>query len=448
MSRVYQVALALSIGVAFADSSIVVLALPELYLEFQTTIPGVSWVVTAYNVAVVVGALVFLPFSRRVRPGVLGLVGIAIFLAASIACALAQSLSFLIGGRVVQGLGAALLLGASLPILVALTGERRRAVAVWVAAGTLGTAFGPALGGILTEAFDWRAIFAVQAPLAAVALAAALHPAVRALPPPSERSAFRLPVGVGLGLALVYAALVGALFLSVLLIVTVWDYGPLAGAGIVSALPIAALAAAPLSQRLSAPLDVAGGCGLLAAGLVALALLPASDPAYAVPALALAGVGLGLALPPLTRSSLPPEGDLTREGGVSVGVRHLGLVVGLVLVAPLLAGELDNAADTATTNATAVILDGKLPLTEKIPIALDLYREFQRVPRGEVPDLAAPFDERGALENADVREVRDSLLEAVQAVLTRAFRSSFLLSALFAVLAAAAAFFSRRRIPA
>jgi hypothetical protein len=65
-----------------------------------------------------------------------------------------------------------------------------------------------------------------------------------------------------------------------------------------------------------------------------------------------------------------------------------------------------------------------------------------------VPDLAAPFDERGALENADVREVRDSLLEAVQAVLTRAFRSSFLLSALFAVLAAVAAFFSRRRIPA
>ncbi len=435
-------------AVAFADSSIVVLALPELYLEFQTTIPGVSWVVTAYNVAVVAGALVFLPFSRRVRPGVLGLVGISIFLAASVACALATSLSFLIAGRVTQGLGAALLLGASLPILVALTGERRRAIAVWVAAGTLGTAFGPALGGVLTEAFDWRAIFAVQAPLAGVALAAALHPAVRALPPPSERSAFRLPVGVGLGLALVYAALVGALFLSVLLIVTVWGYGPLAGAGIVSALPLAALAAAPLSRRLSPPVDVAGGCGLLAAGLVALALLPASDPAYAVPALALAGVGLGLALPPLTRSSLPPEGDLTREGGVSVGVRHLGLVIGLVLVAPLLAGELDNAADTATTNATAVILDGKLPLTEKIPIALDLYREFQRVPEGEVPDLAAPFDKRGALEDADVREVRDSLLDAVQAVLTRAFRSSFLLSALFAVLAAAAAFFSRRRIPA
>ena len=98
-----------------------------------------------------------------------------------------------------------------------------------------------------------------------------------------------------------------------LLIVTVWDYGPLAGAGIVSALPVAALCARPLSARLSGLADVVGGSALLAAGLAALALLPASDPAYAVPALALAGVGLGLALPPLTRASLAREGDLDAQ---------------------------------------------------------------------------------------------------------------------------------------
>ncbi len=117
-----------------------------------------------------------------------------------------------------------------------------------------------------------------------------------------------MPLGSALALALTYAALVGALFLSVLLIVTAWDYGPLAGAGIVSALPLAALAARPLSARLSGLVDVVGGSALLAAGLVALALLPASDPVYAVPALALAGVGLGLALPPLTCASLAREG--------------------------------------------------------------------------------------------------------------------------------------------
>jgi hypothetical protein len=228
-------------------------------------------------------------------------------------------------------------------------------------------------------------------------------------------------------------------------VVTVWDYGPLAGAGIVSALPLAALCARPLSARLSGLADVVGGSALLAAGLAALALLPASDPVYAVPALALAGVGLGLALPPLTRASLAPEGDLARSGTTSVGVRHVGLVVGLLAVAPLLASELTDAEETATQNATAVILDAPLPLTTKIPIALDLYREFQRAPEGEIPDLARPFDENGAAGDSNVAEVRDSLLESVQAVLTRAFRSSFVLSALFAVLAGIAGFVFLRR---
>jgi MFS family permease len=443
---VLEIALAVSVAVAFADSSIVVLALPELYVELQTTIPGISWVVTAYNLAVVVGAFCLLAFIRRVRPAWIALAGLAVFLAASVLCAASDSLELLVGGRVAQGLGAALLLGASLPLLVALSGERQRAIAVWVIAGTLGTAVGPALGGVLTEAFDWRAIFAVQAPLAAAAIAGALHPAARALEPPGERGG--MPLGSALGLIFTYAALVGALFLAVLLVVAVWDYGPLAGAGIVSALPIAALAARPLSARLSGLADIVGGSALLAAGLVALALLPASDPAYGVPALALAGVGLGLALPPLTRASLAPRGDLTRSGATSVGVRHVGLVIGLLAVAPLLASELDSAEETATLNATGVILDAQLPLTQKIPITLDLYREFQRAPEGEIPDLERPFEEQGAADDEDVATARDSLQESVQAVLTRAFRSSFALSALFAVLAGIAGLAFGRRAAA
>jgi MFS family permease len=367
-----------------------------------------------------------------------------VFLGASVVCAASTSLGVLIGGRTVQGLGAAFLLAASLPLLVVLSGGRSRAIAIWVGAGTLGTALGPALGGVLTEAFDWRAIFIVQAPLAAVAIVAALYPAVRALPP-AAASGGRAPLGSALALIFTYAALVGALFLAVLLVVTVWDYGPLAGAGIVSALPIAAFLARPLSARLSGLADVVGGSALLAAGLAGLALLPASDPAYAVPALALAGVGLGLALPPLTRASLAPEGDLSRSSATSVGVRHVGLVVGLLAVAPLLALELDDAEETATLNATAVILDADLPLTTKVPIALDLYREFQRVPEGEIPNLSTPFEEHGGSEDADVARARDSLLESVQAVLTRAFRSSFVVSALFAVLAGVAGFAFGRR---
>jgi MFS family permease len=437
-SLALEIALAVSIAVAFADSSIVVLALPELFVELQTTIPRISWVVTAYNLAVVVGAFGLLPFIRRVRPAWLALVGLVVFLASSVVCALSDSLEALVAGRVAQGTGAALLLASSLPLLVVLSGDRRRAVALWVGAGTLGTAVGPALGGVLTEAFDWRAIFAVQAPLAAAAIVAALHPAARKLPPPTEQG--RAPLGSALALVFTYAALVGALFLAVLLIVTVWDYGPLAGAGIVSALPVAALCARPLSARLSGLADIVGGSALLAAGLAALALLPASDPAYAVPALALSGVGLGLALPPLTRASLARQGDLTRSGTTSAGVRHVGLVVGLIAVAPLLASELTDAEETATLNATAVILDAELALTTKVPITLDLYREFQRAPQGEIPNLSRPFDENDAEGDPDVAAARDDLLESVQAVLTRAFRSSFVLSALFAVLAGLAGF--------
>jgi MFS family permease len=441
--RALEVVLAVSIAVAFADSSIVVLALPELFIELQTTIPKVSWVVTAYNLAVVVGAFALLPFVRRVRPAWLALAGLLLFLVASVACAVSNSLETLVAGRVVQGIGAALLLGVSLPLLVVLSGDRRRAITLWVVAGTIGTAVGPALGGVLTEAFDWRAIFAVQAPLAAAAIVAVLHPAARSLAPPAEEG--KAPLGSAPALVFTYAALVGALFLAVLLVVVVWDHGPLAGAAIVSALPVAALCARPLSARLSGLADVVGGSALLAAGLAALALLPASDPAYAVPALALAGVGLGLALPPLTRASLARTGDLTRSGATSVGVRHVGLVVGLICIAPLLASELDEAEETATLNATAVILDADLSLTTKIPITLDLYREFQRVPEGEIPDLSRPFEENGAASNEDVAAARDSLLESVQAVLTRAFRSSFVLSALFAVLAGIAGFVFGRR---
>lgn len=440
-----EVALAIAVAVAFADSSIVVLALPDLYVDFETSIVGVSWVITAYNVAVVAALAVLLPLRRFGRPGWIAFAGLVVFFASSIACATSDGLGALVAGRVFQGLGAALVLAASLPLLVALSGSHDRGAAIWVSAGTLGAAAGPALGGVLTHAFDWRAIFAVQAPIAAVALAAVLGvPEWVERPPPVARP-WRLALWPGMLLVLAFSALVGALFLAVVLVVTVWDLGPLAGAGIVSALPLTALAVRPVARELSPRVEVPAGSALLAAGLGGLALLPSTSPVYATLALALAGAGLGLALPPLTRASLA-LGDLERAGVYSVGVRHLGLVVGLVAVAPVLATGLERGGDRATLNATAVVLDAELPLNQKIPIALDLYRAFQRAPEGEIPDLAAPFDRRGAGDDPEVRRTRDSLLDTVEAALTRGFRSSFALSAVFALAAAATALGLRGRL--
>ena len=78
--------------------------------------------------------------------------------------------------------------------------------------------------------------------------------------------------------------------------------------------------------------------------------------------------------------------------------------IGLIAVAPLLSGQLDQAEDTAIMNGTAVVLDADLPLTSKIPIALDIYREFQKVPDGELPDCAAVI---GAIEGCTGRRVEE-----------------------------------------
>src|SRR5439155_17520538 len=129
--------------------------------------------------------------------------------------------------------------------------------------------------------FDWRAIFAFQAPVALVALVAAFE---SHLHPRAERRGTPI-LGANLGLAFVFGALVGALFLAVLLVITVWGLSPVAGAAVVSALPLAALAARRLAGELSTRTATAAGALLMAAGLVALALLPAVS--IAIVALAL-----------------------------------------------------------------------------------------------------------------------------------------------------------------
>ena len=423
------------------------LALPELYGRFNTTIEGVAWVVTAYNVAVAVTALALVFLVHRVDAArVLG-AGLIVFLGASIACASAGSLSFLIGARCVQGVGAALLLAGSLPVLAALTGSSAKGAGLWTLAGTFGLALGPALGGVLTQAFDWRAIFVAQAPVAALGLLATVRAHPHAVVQEGWRPSLQRSLPANLCLGLLFGALVGALFLAVLLVITVWGYSPIGGAALVSVAPgrrpgrPAAGAAAAACRRGLGRCRPArrwpGRPGLAARRQTS---------CFAVWALALCGAGLGLAVPLLSQAALDLHAGLARSGTLTVGVRHLGLVLALASIAPLLASEVPNTGDKALLKATAVLLDSPAGLDKKVPVALDLRGAFAKAREGETPDLSEPFNKHGARTDSALAETRDKLVGTIEATITRAFRPAFLLSAAFAALALAAAVLFRRRL--
>jgi predicted MFS family arabinose efflux permease len=439
-------AVALAVAVAFADSSIVVLALPEIFAEFDTTIEGVAWVITSYNVVVAVCALALVLVVHRVRARLLLACGALVFLAASIVCAFAGSLGVLVSARSVQGIGGALLLAGSLPVLGALTGSSSRGVAIWTAAGTIGAAVGPALGGLLTQLFDWPAIFIVQAPIAGAALVATFGTREAATAEQGSGGFLRPTAPANLCLALIFGALAGTLFLGVLLVINVFGYSPIQGAVIVSLIPAATLLAGPLAARLSLVLAVGGGASLLAAGLVGLALIPSNDIGYAMVSFALCGVGLGLSVPGLTTSALGDGRDLDRRGSLTVGARHLGLVLALAIVAPVLASDLLAASEVAVLNGTAVVIEGRIPATTKIPLALDIRDVLDQASESEIPDFTAAFEEHGAETDAAVRRVQQDLVDAIAVAVTRGFRTSFLFCALLAALAVGAAIAFRRRL--
>ena len=179
-----------------------------------------------------------------------------------------------------------------------------------------------------------------------------------------------------------------------------------------------------MARRLDPRTAALGGAALLAGGLVALALLPRISNVLVALALAFCGAGLGLAVPALTGVALDPEGRATRSCLMTVGARHAGLVLALALVAPLLSETLASSDDKALLAGAQVVLEGDADLRLKVPIALDLRDALDEAKQGEIPDLARPFDERGADERLgaardarrphhDARERRHARLQVI-----------------------------------
>src|SRR6516162_9320139 len=112
-----NVTLRLVVALAFADASIVVLALPEIVTRLHTSISHVTWVITAYNLALIVTAAAVIPFASRLDATRALIAGLALFGLASIGCGVADSMTALVPLRCLQGVGGGLLLCASLPML-------------------------------------------------------------------------------------------------------------------------------------------------------------------------------------------------------------------------------------------------------------------------------------------------------------------------------------------
>lgn len=162
---------AAAVFLASLDMFIVNIAFPAIQTEFSgSSIESLSWVLNAY---MIVFAALLMPLGRladRIGRKRVFILGLAVFCISSLACALAWSVDSLIAFRVVQGVGAAMLMSTSLALLLDAYPPERWSVVigVWAAAGGMAAAMGPPLGGLLVEV-SWRWVFLVNLPFALAA---------------------------------------------------------------------------------------------------------------------------------------------------------------------------------------------------------------------------------------------------------------------------------------
>jgi DHA2 family methylenomycin A resistance protein-like MFS transporter len=167
------------------DITIVNVALPAIGVELEAGVGALQWVVDAYTLGFAVFLLSAGWMGDRFGPRPIFLGGFALFTAASVGCALAPTVLALELARVLQGIGAALLVPSSLSILNAAHAHDKvklaKAIGWWTAAGGVSIAAGPVVGGVLLATGGWRSIFWVNVPIciAGFALACKVVPRVQ-----------------------------------------------------------------------------------------------------------------------------------------------------------------------------------------------------------------------------------------------------------------------------
>jgi EmrB/QacA subfamily drug resistance transporter len=170
-------AVSLATLMTYLDNNVMNVALPTIQRSLHLSVSGLEWIVSSYllvlgGLLLVGGRIADIYGRRRVF-----LIGLAIFTLSSLAAGLAGSGGVLIAARAVQGLGAAMVMPATLAIIAATFSdakERTAAIGIWGAVGALGLALGPVIGGLVSQHLHWGWIFLINVPIGVITAAIAL----------------------------------------------------------------------------------------------------------------------------------------------------------------------------------------------------------------------------------------------------------------------------------
>lgn len=348
-------------GVAFLEATVVNVALPEIGSDLDADVAGLQWTLNGYLLTL--AALILLGGSLGDRYGRRRVfeIGIVWFTSASLLCAIAPTVEVLVGARVLQGVGGALLTPGSLAIIESTfhRDDRARAIGAWSALSGIAAAVGPLVGGYLVDAVTWRAIFLLNIPLGAfIVYVSRRHvPETR---DPTVTGALDVPGSVlaTLGLAAVTFALIQAP-----------EEGTAVGVVVASVvIGVAALLAFGAAERRSSqpmlPLEVFGSRQFTGANLVTFAIYAALGGVFFLLVVFLQ-VSLGYSAVAAGAASMPVTALLlllsARAGALAqrIGPR-LPLTVGPLLIAAgmLLMREIDIGDGYVEAVLPAVVVFG------------------------------------------------------------------------------------------
>ena len=238
----------LGLGMNVLDGTVVNVALPSIQRDLHSSFPTVQWVVNAYFLSFAIllatgGRLGDIFGRRRIF-----LIGVAVFAAASAGCGVAPNNATLLVARAIQGAGAALMIPATLALIVTNFPPELipRAIGLWTGVTGVALAIGPVVGGVLTKAVSWRAIFYLNIPIALIAFVIAL---VAARESRDERASRRIDypgiVTVSLGLTAAVLAVIEA---------SSWGWGSARIIGLLAGSVVALALFVAIERRSDAPI--------------------------------------------------------------------------------------------------------------------------------------------------------------------------------------------------